>query len=143
MLESMIPSGKTLQCLYALCWCECEFALCLITQCLLLPDVNAVLACDRSSIGRAQQNKVFSVHAEYDESVSADAGVLLDFNMYPLLWASDSKIKSLLFVPSVISGVLSPARTAMAYVFCRNDWLVLPQNQRIIGGLTFQPHTLF
>ncbi|KAA6417606.1 MAG: hypothetical protein FRX49_12398 [Trebouxia sp. A1-2] len=25
----------------------------------------------------------------------------------------------------------------------RNDWLVLPQNQRIIGGLTFQPHTLF
>ena len=26
---------------------------------------------------------------------------------------------------------------------CRNDWLVLPQNQRIIGGLTFQPRTLF
>ena len=44
---------------------------------------------------------------------------------------------------SVISGNLQPACTAVIDVCCRNDWLVLPQNQRIIGGLTFQPRTLF
>jgi hypothetical protein len=30
----------------------------------------AVLACERSSSGRAQQHKVFSVHAKYEESAS-------------------------------------------------------------------------
>lgn len=46
--------------------------LCLITQCLLLPDMLAVLACELSSIGGAQQHKVFSMHAEYEEGASVD-----------------------------------------------------------------------
>ena len=52
------------------------YALCLITQCLLLPDTFAVLACERSSIGRAQQHKVFSVHAKDEESASVDADTI-------------------------------------------------------------------
>ena len=48
-----------------------------------------------------------------------------------------------MLTPSVISGVLSLACTAVIGIRCRNDWLVLPQNQRIIDGLTFQPRTLF
>lgn len=60
----------------------------------------------------------------------------LQSNMCALLGAMGSQ-------SSVVFGVLSLACTAVVDDCCRNDWLVLPQNQRIIGGLTFQPRTLF
>ncbi len=50
----------------------CEFALCLIAECMLLLDLFAVLACEHSSFARAQQHKTLSVHAEYEESASVD-----------------------------------------------------------------------
>jgi len=71
-----------------------------------------VLKCERSSIGRAQQHKAFTVHAKYEESASADDDTnqlmedMLQFNMCALLWANGSKINPLLLVSSVISGTL-------------------------------------
>ena len=88
----------------------CKCALCLITQCLLLPDMFAVLGCEPGRVGRAQQHKVLSVHAEYEESPSVDNHTnllmvdMLQFNICAVLWANGTKIRPSLLVSSAISG---------------------------------------